>query len=129
MKIDNHEEQLAFDIVQLGRHEIILGKPWLQRHNPTIDWQRDQISMDQCRCSRKQHPGGKEQDTPKELSATTLKQIKKTIQQDQVPTGYLWITLEANELATELEVPEEYAEFKELFEEKEPENVLLKYQL
>ena len=38
MKVGNHAETLTFDIVPLGKHNIVLGLPWLQWHNPMIHW-------------------------------------------------------------------------------------------
>src|SRR5271168_4521466 len=35
-----HFERIKLDIVPLGRHQIILGVPWLRRHNPSIDWKK-----------------------------------------------------------------------------------------
>ena len=37
MEIDDHTEWIQFDVTYLGMHEVILGMPWLARHNPNID--------------------------------------------------------------------------------------------
>ena len=34
----NHSERILFDIVSLGSVAVILGLPWLRKHNPTITW-------------------------------------------------------------------------------------------
>lgn len=37
---DNHHEQfVAFMLPSLPRYDVILGGPWLERHNPLVDWQ------------------------------------------------------------------------------------------
>ena len=38
MDISNHRESATFQVANLQHHEVILGMPWLQEHNPTIDW-------------------------------------------------------------------------------------------
>ena len=37
VKIQEHEKKLAFDIVDLADYDIILGDPWLEKYNPTIN--------------------------------------------------------------------------------------------
>src|SRR5271168_2223377 len=38
-------ERIKLDIVPLGRHQIILGVPWLRRHNPSIDWKKGTVQF------------------------------------------------------------------------------------
>ena len=33
------------------KHEAILGMPWLKKHNPTINWDKEQISFNSERCT------------------------------------------------------------------------------
>ncbi len=37
-KIIYHEKQMRFDIVEIGRYNVILGILQLYEHNPQIDW-------------------------------------------------------------------------------------------
>ena len=34
----NHHETLQFHILHSPRHPLLLGFPWLRRHNPHLDW-------------------------------------------------------------------------------------------
>ena len=34
----NHQETVRFHILQSPRHPLLLGFPWLRRHNPHLDW-------------------------------------------------------------------------------------------
>ena len=36
--IDQHLKTLTFHITKLAKWNLIVGKPWLKRHNPTINW-------------------------------------------------------------------------------------------
>ena len=33
-----HMEQIQFDVINMENHAMILGMPWLKRHNPRVDW-------------------------------------------------------------------------------------------
>jgi len=37
LTIDQHVEDLTFHVTKLAGWNMIVGKPWLRRHNPTID--------------------------------------------------------------------------------------------
>src|SRR5690349_23142364 len=46
LHFENHEEHIDLRVVSLPNHDIILGKPWLEKWNPSINWQTHQISFD-----------------------------------------------------------------------------------
>lgn len=35
---EEHQERAVFMVTHLGGTNVILGHPWLKRHNPQIDW-------------------------------------------------------------------------------------------
>ena len=39
------QERLHFDVADLQGYDAILGKPWLDKHNPTIDWKKHMVSV------------------------------------------------------------------------------------
>ena len=41
MTIDQHKENLTFQVTKLAGWDLIVGKRWLQRHNPRIDWSKN----------------------------------------------------------------------------------------
>ena len=43
MDIRSHREKIRFQLANLKKHEAILGMPWLKRHNPTINWDKEQL--------------------------------------------------------------------------------------
>ena len=43
MSIGNHHEEIQFHLFTSTSHSLILGQPWLFRHNPHIDWKSGQI--------------------------------------------------------------------------------------
>ena len=44
----NHVERMKMDIYDLGRTDIILGIPWLQAHNPEINWEIGEVKITRC---------------------------------------------------------------------------------
>jgi len=48
-------EKIRMDVCNLGRTDIILGMPWLQVHNPEINWEMEEVKMTRCPpiCRRK----------------------------------------------------------------------------
>ena len=37
LKVEQHEEQLYLDVADISGHDLVLGMPWLVKHNPTIN--------------------------------------------------------------------------------------------
>ena len=52
MRKGKHSKLITFDVVPLGKHVIIIGMPWLQAHNPTINWDRHKLSFTLEYCER-----------------------------------------------------------------------------
>ena len=48
LRYKNHSERSLFAVAGLGRQSLILGLPWLQKHNPEIDWVTGEVKMSRC---------------------------------------------------------------------------------
>lgn len=48
VQIGPHQEQLALDVTNIGQHPVILGIPWLTKHNPSIEWPTRSVTFDDC---------------------------------------------------------------------------------
>src|SRR6202000_2849629 len=46
MQVEDHSEILRFLITDLGKDDLILGLPWLRKHNPSVDWEQGEILLD-----------------------------------------------------------------------------------
>ena len=46
LRFENHEEHIDLRVVSLPHHDIILGKPWLEKWNPSINWQTHAITFE-----------------------------------------------------------------------------------
>jgi len=53
---------MRMDVCDLGKTEVILGMPWLQTHNPEINWETGEVKMTRCPslCGRTRPRGVKE---------------------------------------------------------------------
>jgi hypothetical protein len=59
IQIGPHKETIALLETDLGsQNPIILGFPWLQHHNPVIDWERRMVGFLSRRCQRQCLPAG-----------------------------------------------------------------------
>jgi hypothetical protein len=48
--IDQHLENVIFQVTKLGSVPLILGKTWLRRHNPLIDWVNNTVNFRSAWC-------------------------------------------------------------------------------
>ena len=48
IRFQDHTERATFHVTTLGGVPIILGHPWLTKHNPDINWETGEIKMTRC---------------------------------------------------------------------------------
>ena len=69
-----HKERTLIDVIGGQKWSVILGMPWLRRHNPEIDWKTGKIKMTRCldecgkkwRTGRQTKPGWRKQEEREE---------------------------------------------------------------
>ena len=50
IQIGQHFEEMVLYATDLGKSSIVLGVPWLKRHNPTIDWSSNSVAFSSSFC-------------------------------------------------------------------------------
>lgn len=50
--LGDHKERALFQVTKLAEYPLILGKAWLDRHNPDIDWPSNSISFESKFCKK-----------------------------------------------------------------------------
>ena len=50
LTVDQHLEILTFQVTKLAGWNMILGKTWLKRHNPVIDWTKNTVTFESGYC-------------------------------------------------------------------------------
>ena len=48
MYYKGHIERMRIDVCDLGKTNVILGMPWLQVHNPEINWEIGKVKIMRC---------------------------------------------------------------------------------
>ena len=80
--------RITFDLVSIS-HEVILGIPWLEKVNPSMDWNSQKITIGKEK-SRKSAP--KQEKTPMiEICKLSQKQMRKIQQQEPQKVLTVWI--------------------------------------
>jgi len=51
LRIGKHTEKIVLNIISTPHHPIILGLPWLEAHNPIIDWRSKTLTFSAQRCT------------------------------------------------------------------------------
>jgi len=53
-----HVERTEIDVIGGQKRGVILGMPWLERHNPEIDWKMGEVKITRCpeECGRQWRP-------------------------------------------------------------------------
>ncbi|KAI0995914.1 Transposon Ty3-I Gag-Pol polyprotein [Podosphaera aphanis] len=49
--INGHTEKILLYVTKLAHFNIVLGLPWLQHHNPEINWEKEELKFNDPRCS------------------------------------------------------------------------------
>jgi hypothetical protein len=50
--INNHGEKIKLHCITIGNSPIIMGVPWLKKHNPNIDWREGRVTFDSEKCAK-----------------------------------------------------------------------------
>ena len=126
LKFQQHHEKIVLDVVPMARHDIVLGTPWLERHNPSIDWKSRVLKFERCGCVASTYPARRKN--------TTADEERQICDSDRQPTTKLQISSGSTD--TDLaqtdqqvrttggtdappEIPEEFKRWKRLFQEEE----------
>ena len=48
MSHKGHKEKAVFEVCDLGKATMIVGHPWLKKHNPEIDWKMGEVKLTHC---------------------------------------------------------------------------------
>ena len=87
--------RITFDLVSIP-HEVILGIPWLEKVNPSIDWNSQKITIGKEKSKKSTPKQGK---APMiEICKLSQKQMKKIQQQETQKVLTVWIELVSGQL-------------------------------
>jgi len=75
-----HVEKVRMNVCDLGKMEVILEMPWLQAHNPEIDWEKGKVKMMRCPLICGRYVGKREMGP----EIKKRKKGKKEVQRDEI---------------------------------------------
>jgi hypothetical protein len=52
LTINDHREEIKLHCITIGNSPIIVGLPWLWKHNPNINWKEGRITFDLEKCGK-----------------------------------------------------------------------------
>ena len=133
VRIQGHEKKLVFDIVDLADYDVILGDPWLEKHNPAINWKQKTLEFDGCACVSTPFPRA---DTASTADKDEVLCITHRIRRRNSPGRSVRhrrkrtrVKKDRKESNDELsKIPKEYQQWLHLFKEKTGPSALPKHQ-
>jgi len=117
LEAKTHTEEVRLEIVEIAKDKIILGMPWLRKHNSKIDWLRGMLKFSRCTCGKGGVPKASI-DIPKvKLYPVSFRTIQRIRAQDPTSVRRVWIrSLQHQKEDEELSKPPPvYEEYKGLF--------------
>jgi transposase InsO family protein len=131
MEIEGHTESISMDILCEATHDIILGLPWLRKHNPRIDWKKQTLSLVNCNSTCNRQPTHSKSRMVDEktihLIASKTDAPQTRVVASAHPTKRDTLKGVEEKRATP-EVPREYDKWSHLFKEETDERALPKHQ-
>jgi transposase InsO family protein len=132
LSIHGHQEEICLDVFGLAAHDIILGLPWLQEHNPTINWVTRKLLLENCDCTRSSKPAHRQRSMADEktinnIASKQTHQRKRVVDSTMIRRKSLPDVRVLEKRATPV-IPREYKEFAKLFEEELGPDALPKHQ-
>ena len=112
--INQHDEKITLDVAPIGAHNLILGLPWLQMHNPTVNWHTGHIQFNSHYCSTYCFP------CPHDVFAKQEPIALNTLEPDLVEIYAIDLMPTATEEALWTFVPPEYHDYLDVFDPEGP---------
>ncbi|CAA77891.1 Reverse Transcriptase, partial [Cladosporium fulvum T-1 virus] len=145
LAIQRHHEEITLDVTDMASHDIVLGMPWLRKHNPVIDWRRGVLTFRECECVIDIQPAQWQRsladEARKQLNRIQLAPTRRTEEPPSTgtdtgvgPPGHEVTGSDGSNAPSkdtnisELSIPKEYRKWSRLFEEERGKDALPKHQ-
>ena len=130
-----HKERTSIDVIRDQKWSVILGMPWLGRHNLEIDWKTGEIKMTRCseecgknwRVGKQMKPGWKKQQEKNEKKDMR----RPTVEEEKTIVRIMAEKKDKEEDLIELRmtdemVPQRFHKYLKMFEKKDSERMLMR---
>jgi len=117
-----HKERTFIDVMGGQKWGVILGMPWLRRHNPEIDWRTGEVKMTRCpdKCGKKWKKQ-EEREEKKEKRRLMIEEEKMIVRMVEEKENEEEDLIELR--ATEEIVPRRFHKYLKVFEKKDLERM------
>jgi hypothetical protein len=121
LQAGTHQEQATFNIITLGKHKLVLGLTWLQKHDPSIKWSERKISFNSALCKRdcikNKYP--KQRKEPDRQRDKDIPGLMMTDEETEIFSIKLPSNLKPTETKDTDAIPREYKDFLDVFDTNE----------
>lgn len=117
MSIGNHEEEISFFVLKEMNEDLILGKSWLEKHNPVIDWMKGEMELSRCNCKGINSKQGCSDDNCANEGQTEECLFRINDVETDESSEFLNEFLGESKVS-ECNIPEEYKDFVHVFSEE-----------
>ncbi len=129
-----HHEEIVFDITKGANHAIVLGLPWLTKHNPVMDWKKKVLTFRGCRRATDIYPTQRQRSKVDEkgnhlcqVSPSTTADPREDANSSDTAKGTADQQKDRGSGSSTPAIPREYQRFRSLFEEESLETALPKH--
>lgn len=102
VRIGSYQDHFDLVALPLSGYDAIIGMPWLDQYNPTIDWQRQQLQFNDERGCRHELVGRKKKEPSDELQVLSAKEVRQQWRLNQLEQVCVVFPQQVMDLAAEL---------------------------
>src|SRR5712692_6970329 len=119
VQIDEHVEELDFAVMQLNSANVFLGLDWLRHHNPLVNWNMGQLQFENCpkECQQNSVRSAGVDEVQIETQAQEQWEVLEVLREQVEGRKYSYEPIKT--VTFEEVVPKHYHEYKDVFDEKE----------
>ena len=132
IEIHGHQEWITLDVMEESRHDLILGIPWLRKHNPHVNWEKKELSFKRCNCTLQAKPTHRTTQMVDERAINTIVSRPEVDKHESTLAdagrNHQVTKRKDVEKRTTHDIPDEYKEWSHLFREEEGKANLPKHQ-
>jgi hypothetical protein len=94
LRCQDHQEQAAFEVCDLGKTNLIIGCPWSWKHNP-IDWKTGKVQMTHCpkECNLYGRKVRKEKKRKEKECLREYSVMMEKVEDEEMPNGEVLIMI------------------------------------
>lgn len=110
--LGDHKEQISLDVMPSLSYPLIIGLPWLEKHNPVVNWRNRSLQFLNCSCCRVETKCVSivEFCLPVELDCASLIHFGEGLEDDEI-----YDDTPSNSSEDFSSLPEVYLDFKDVF--------------